>query len=284
MSHCSSFLSQFLSACPYEVRNIIYKKLHNYFISGFDGIQPRAPLVNYLERQHIMRYIFAGRFLRPTDMVLDVACGCGYGTHYLSQVASSGHVYGVDTSTDALKQAGRYKDRDNLEYLPGDALSLPFRDATFDVVISFETIEHLDDFHTFLTEIKRVLRPEGVFICSTPNKAYSLHPPYHRHEFYPEEFYTLIENYFPNTYRYYQEEIFKNKLYLALYYCRTMLQLRAASRLGNTVFITPLYKITPGIYFSSERVKKSLPGEERPAAIMIAVAGRRCGQRKEQST
>jgi len=277
MSYCSSLLSQLLSACPYEVRNMIYKKLHNYFISGFDGIQPRAPQVNYLERQHIMRYIFAGRFLRPADIVLDVACGSGYGTHYLSQIAMSGHVYGVDASTDALKQADRYKDRDNLEYIPGDALSLPFPDVTFDVVVSFETIEHLEDFHAFLAEIKRVLRPEGVFICSTPNKAYSLHPPYHRHEFYSEEFYTLVENYFPNANRYYQEEIFRKKLHLALYYCRTMLQLRAASRLGNTVFITPLYKTTPGMYFSSEQVKKSLPGEEKPAEIMIAVADRRCG-------
>lgn len=270
MSYCSSFLSQILSACPYEVRNIVYKKLHNYLISGFDGLQLRAPQVNYLERQHIMRYIFAGKFLRPADIALDVACGCGYGTHYLSQLARSGRIYGVDTSEDALKQAGRYKDRDNLEYIPGDALSLPFRNATFDAVVSFETIEHLEDYHAFLAEIKRVLRPEGVFICSTPNKAYSLHPPYHRHEFYPEEFYTLIENYFPNAKRYYQEERFRNKLHLALYYCRTMFQLRAASRLGDTVQTTPLYKITPDMHFSSERVKIRLPGEEKPAEIMIA--------------
>ena len=77
---------------------------------------------------------------------------------------------GVDVSDEAVLHATRCYKAENLRYTVGEASRLPFPDASFDVVVSFETIEHLYEQELFLKEIHRVLRPEGLFIVSTPNR------------------------------------------------------------------------------------------------------------------
>lgn len=92
---------------------------------------------------------------------------------------------------------------DNIAFLQLDATNLPFRDECFDVVVSLETIEHLQNYGKFLDECRRVLKTSGKFVCSTPNKRiFSPHggvaTPVHVHEFYLGEFYSLLKEYFAN--------------------------------------------------------------------------------------
>ena len=119
-----------------------------------------------IEREHWQRYMVAAKLVEPGAAVLDIACGSGYGTAYLSRFA--GHVYGVDISSDAVAYAeGRYG-RPNLRFLQGDVSQIPLDSGSVDLVVSFETIEHVEEAsqHAFLAEAKRVLRPGGRLIVS----------------------------------------------------------------------------------------------------------------------
>src|SRR5271166_4681844 len=117
--------------------------------------------------EHLHRYLMAREWCRGKD-VLDVASGEGYGTALLAQVARK--ALGLEIARDAVEHAnGAYK-ADNLSFLVGDARALPCPDACFDVVTSFETIEHFAEQSLFLREIRRVLRLGGLFIVSTPDR------------------------------------------------------------------------------------------------------------------
>jgi ubiquinone/menaquinone biosynthesis C-methylase UbiE len=147
---------------------------------------------DYLSIQHVERYRYAVSRLLPGMKVLDIACGAGYGTAMLLRHGCD--VTGVDYGDDLWQQARRIWGHEG--FVKGNALELPFEGASFDGVVSFETIEHVVDGDRFLREMHRVLRPGGIFICSTPNIHYTAHPPYHAKEYEPEEFYFLIRQRF----------------------------------------------------------------------------------------
>lgn len=132
--------------------------------------------------------------------VLDAACGEGYGSHLLSCSAAS--VVGVDLSEQSISHARQRYRADNLSFMHGDCLHLPVDDDTVDVVVSFETLEHLAEQDELLTEFRRVLRPDGFLVISSPDrKAYSDDTgyvnPFHVKELYRDEFTALIEKHFP---------------------------------------------------------------------------------------
>ena len=116
-------------------------------------------------REHQMRYAFAGQFVLGR-IVLDVASGSGIGTDYLRR-AGAAACFGLDLNPSALRYARSRFDLDRLAAC--DATRLCFASQTMEVVVSFETIEHLADPRAFLAECERVLRPGGLVICSTPN-------------------------------------------------------------------------------------------------------------------
>ncbi|PTS81428.1 class I SAM-dependent methyltransferase, partial [Stenotrophomonas sp. HMWF023] len=153
-----------------------------------------------IRQEHLHRYAWCLPLVEGKD-VLDVASGEGYGSAMLAGRARS--VRGVDISNDAVAHAGeRYADIANLKYLQGSAAAIPLPDDSVDVVVSFETIEHLYEQEEMMSEIRRVLRPDGVMIMSSPNKeVYSdragYHNEYHVKELYLEEFRTLVGRYFP---------------------------------------------------------------------------------------
>jgi GT2 family glycosyltransferase/ubiquinone/menaquinone biosynthesis C-methylase UbiE len=150
--------------------------------------------------EHLHRYALA-RELAKDRIVLDVACGEGYGSNLLAQVAHK--VIGVDISAEAVIHAKSMYQRENLTFLVGSCAQLPLADASVDLIVSFETLEHLEQHDEMLLEIKRVLRSHGVLIISTPDKrVYSDEPdyknPFHVRELYLQEFQTLLESYFKN--------------------------------------------------------------------------------------
>lgn len=118
--------------------------------------------------EHYHRYVSVMEFVADKD-VLDVACGEGYGTSLMATAARS--VVGVDISEEAIDHASRtYNNMINLSFRQGSATSIPAGDAVFDVVVSFETIEHLSAQAEMLAELRRVLRPDGILIISSPNR------------------------------------------------------------------------------------------------------------------
>ena len=118
--------------------------------------------------EHWHRYHFAAGLVGDRD-VLDVACGEGYGSALLARHAR--RVTGADIAPAAVDHARvRYAAIANLEFRVADCASLPFPDASFDAVVSFETIEHIAAQEAFLDEVRRVLRPGGLLVLSCPNK------------------------------------------------------------------------------------------------------------------
>jgi GT2 family glycosyltransferase/SAM-dependent methyltransferase len=153
-----------------------------------------------IQLEHIHRYLVAREYAKEKD-VLDIASGEGYGSAILANTARS--VIGVDIAAEAVRHASiRYK-RDNVQFRHGSCVEIPLDNNSVDLVVSFETIEHLDEHKAMMAEIKRVLRPEGVLIISSPDKKeYSIllnyRNPFHVRELFKEEFEDLIRAYFKN--------------------------------------------------------------------------------------
>ncbi len=118
--------------------------------------------------EHEARYAFAATFVAG-KCVVDCACGSGIGSMLF---ASSGaaDVRAIDSSEDAVRQAQASKTLPNLHVSKGDATYLDLPDNFADVFISLETIEHLENDAAVVDEAFRVLKPGGLFICSTPNR------------------------------------------------------------------------------------------------------------------
>lgn len=119
---------------------------------------------------HQSRYLFAGVNVRDRS-ALDLACGTGYGSKILAQ-SGAREVTGVDLSEAALEEGRRLHAHERVRLLQGDAFHPPV-DGQFDVVVSFETIEHLPSPEKLLDVMARLVTPDGAFICSTPDRAVS---------------------------------------------------------------------------------------------------------------
>jgi ubiquinone/menaquinone biosynthesis C-methylase UbiE len=161
--------------------------------------------------EHWHRYHFASTLVAG-KRVLDVASGEGYGSALLAKTAL--HVTGADISNEAIGHAtAAYVDVKNLAFVAAPCTNLPLADASVDVVVSFETIEHITGHDAFLAEIARVLVPEGLLVMSSPNKLeYSDKRDYanefHVKELYREELAALLAGRFPHAAWYGQRNSF----------------------------------------------------------------------------
>lgn len=159
--------------------------------------------------EHLARYSFATQFVQ-NNIVIDLACGEGYGAYILSQTAKS--VIGVDIDQACIEHARTKYKNENLEFIISPVNNLPIRDAFADVIVSFETIEHLNEQEAMLHEISRILKNTGILIISTPDKYnYTVKRnfinPFHKKELFIDEFETLVKTFFKYT------EFFKQKTY-----------------------------------------------------------------------
>jgi lipopolysaccharide biosynthesis protein/SAM-dependent methyltransferase len=151
-----------------------------------------------IELEHLHRYRFASQFLADKE-VLDIASGEGYGSALLAQFARD--VIGVDVDHQAIDHARGKYGAVNLEFRVGSCAQIPLDDKSVDVVVSFETIEHHTEHEAMMVEIKRVLRPGGLLVISSPDRlTYSdkpnFHNPFHVKELYRDEFETLLGAHF----------------------------------------------------------------------------------------
>ena len=149
--------------------------------------------------EHLHRYFFTLQFCAGKS-VLDIASGEGYGSALLASVASA--VVGVDVAAEAVQHAAQNYTADNLSFLCGDVRQIPLAAGSIEIAVSFETIEHLGEQEEFIREIKRVLRPGGLLILSTPDREFfasSPLNPFHVKELSPADFRGLIGGHFKNS-------------------------------------------------------------------------------------
>jgi len=150
---------------------------------------------NRVQQDHLARYNFLFPFIRGKK-VLDIACGTGYGTSMYQD--NGAEAYGIDLSEEAIQHAKEHYPRVNFQV--GNMAQISFPDCFFDVVTSFESLEHVEKETgiAFLKEVKRVLKPGGLFFLSTPNKKvlspFRCDNPYHLHEYTERELLDSIKD------------------------------------------------------------------------------------------
>jgi SAM-dependent methyltransferase len=146
--------------------------------------------------EHRSRYHFAGSIVAGRT-VLDVACGTGFGGLILLK-AGAEWVLGTDLSREGLDVA-RKAVMPRYHLFQADGTRLPLRDSCVGAITSFETLEHVPQYHQFIAELRRVLRPDGVLILSTPNALHTRpvdgkpRNPFHAREFTPGELHGLLD-------------------------------------------------------------------------------------------
>ena len=165
-----------------------------------EGRHSRELYVKYLRR--LTPYVLTAECV-DNRSILEIGCGTtGYATAHLARFAS--RITAIDTQKDAITFCQTKYQRSNLDFLLADGIKLPFKDNSFDIVISFQVIEHIDPHQVldYLSEVKRVLKEEGVFWVSTPNPKLRLLPlqkpwnPEHKKEYKHKELQRLLNKVF----------------------------------------------------------------------------------------
>jgi SAM-dependent methyltransferase len=144
--------------------------------------------------EHLCRYWWAAQFA-PGRRVLDAGCGIGYGSNMLAE-AGAAEVHGVDIAEPVIEAAGQGA-APGVAFSAGDVAALDFGADSFDLVVCFEVIEHVEDSDAVLDELARVLAPGGLLLISSPNRdRYVPGNPHHRYEFLPDELKAELERRF----------------------------------------------------------------------------------------
>jgi len=156
--------------------------------------------MNGMLLEHLARYYFATPY--ASGRVLDIACGSGYGSHMTAKERKRevDRIVAVDNDAEAIRYAAREYHHQKIDFVVGDAMDpkLPDRLGTFDTILSFETIEHVEDDRFFVRQLERMLRPGGTLVVSSPfgrGRGQPTSEPFHKHQLTPEEFRELFDGF-----------------------------------------------------------------------------------------
>jgi 2-polyprenyl-3-methyl-5-hydroxy-6-metoxy-1,4-benzoquinol methylase len=185
-----------------KLSNKIFKDSHERLIPK------ESPLLNKkMINDHFSRYKFVIPYVK-NKTVLDIACGVGYGSQMFA-VYGAKRVVGVDISKKAIAYAKDEYSHKNVDFIIADATKIPFKNGIFDIVVSFETLEHLKNPIDFVREITRVLKKRGLLILSSPNGLFKqvFDNPYHYHEYDLKELKELLGTNFTDLELYGQQNL-----------------------------------------------------------------------------
>jgi SAM-dependent methyltransferase len=192
---------------------------------------------------HLARYEFVIQNIHDVKNALDIACGTGYGV-LMYKIQGYSNVYGADLDFSAVKYAS--DNYPSVKYVQADGITLPFISDTFDLITSFETFEHMLEPRKYLTEICRLIKPEGMFIISVPNApiwAPFSQPPDitkddvrtglgHKYNFTADQFLCMLADYFTSVNSYgqdFRKRSFLSKVFRQLERFETLISYRAAA-------------------------------------------------------
>lgn len=145
---------------------------------------------------HLDRYRLACEYVED-KFCLDIASGLGYGADCLYRLGRAQKVHGVELNMEAVEYSKAKYSCEFVNFQQGSVLNIPFKDNFFDVVTSFETIEHIEDEKKQLKEIQRVLKKGGYYILSTPNDwTTDIDNPYHVRRYNYQTLKKAISEYF----------------------------------------------------------------------------------------
>lgn len=181
----------------------------------FTGERFTPECVREIRYEHWHRYLFAWRIAKDRR-VLDAACGEGYGSALLARTAAS--VRGLDIDAASIAHARERYARENLRYDVGDATDLDVAPASFDLVVSFETLEHVEAQERMLEGFARALGDDGILVVSSPDKhTYSevagFRNEFHTRELYREELLAMLKPHFPHVRLYGQKLLFQSAIW-----------------------------------------------------------------------
>ena len=224
----------------------------------FTGERFTPECVREIWYEHWHRYVFAKNLAKGLR-VLDAACGEGYGSALLADGASE--VIGVDIDAASIGHAReRYGARANLSYEQGDATLLDFPPGRFDLVVCFETLEHVQAQERMIAGFARVLTDDGLLIISSPDRhAYSevsgFRNEFHVRELYRDELLALLRPHFPSLELFGQKLLFQSTIW-SLEGSSQGYETRTADRAGEAV--APRLDYAP-LYFVAVCAKRALP-------------------------
>lgn len=152
-----------------------------------------------LFNRHLASYIFSLAYINKKKSVLDLGCSDGYGSFFIAEKTKK--TIGVDNNENAITEAQKKYNSPELTFMVGDALSLLWENE-FDLVVSFQVVEHIQDVNLYFQNVKKVLKKNGIFILSTPNRLLRLNKgqkpwnKYHVHEYEKKELKKILKRYF----------------------------------------------------------------------------------------
>ena len=163
-----------------------------------EDFQSLDEYLNYL--RHLFAYNLALDKISSGNFVLEAGCGEGYGSSFLSEKA--GKIIGLDVDNDVVNYAQNKYAQENCQFACYDGQKIPYPDNSFDIVISFQVIEHIVDDENYISEITRVLKKGGALLMTTPNRAYRLKDDqkpwnkFHVREYHGQELKSLVAGFF----------------------------------------------------------------------------------------
>ena len=190
---------------------------------AFTGERFTPECVREMYYEHYARYAMAASVIRQFSertgrkpRVLDAACGEGYGSQLLAPLSET--VLGLDVDIEAIQHARARYIEVNMSFQTANVADLKLEAGSFDIITSFETLEHLNAQDEMLAGFKRVLAPDGLLLLSSPDKhAYSdltgYQNPFHVRELYRHEFEALLRRYFSEFRLFGQRLLFQSAIW-----------------------------------------------------------------------
>lgn len=165
-----------------------------------EDFQTKEEYLLYLKQ--LFPYKTIKRYLPKKGLILDLGCGEGYGTKIISQYVKK--IIGLDIEKETIEHASKKYQSKNCIFELYDGVKIPYKSNTFDAVISFQVIEHIQNDLNYISEVYKVLKKNGIFIVTTPNKIYRIKPGqkvwnrYHIREYSPNELREILKTEFSN--------------------------------------------------------------------------------------